>query len=56
MFNADGSPYMSKLEEACVMFIEPSEAKDAKTCRISLVTMAKIMKAYSDLDETYSDV
>ena len=53
MFNGD-QPFTTKLEQATVMFLEPSEVKDEKSCCVSPVFMAKVAKAYKDLDETYS--
>ena len=45
------APYTTKLEIACVMFIEPCESKDDKSCRLTHVSMAKLMKAYEEMDE-----
>ena len=55
MMSNDKTPYTSRIEEACVMFVEPSETKDDTSCRLSLVTSAKIRKAYEELDEIYCD-
>ena len=49
-----GTPYSARLEIACVMFIEPCETKDMRSCLVSHISLAKIMKAYRDMDEVFS--
>ena len=52
MFEKD-EPYVSRIEEQCVMFYEPTTAKDPKSCRVTPSTMTKLLKAYTDHDDNF---
>ena len=50
----NNEPYVSRIEEECVMFYEPTTGKGPKSCRVTSEKMTKLLKAYSDHDDNFN--
>ena len=50
---AEDAPFESRLEEATVLFYEPTESKTVNSCRLPAATLSKLMKAYEEIDSSF---